>query len=157
MHVVEETPEKLVLRHRPLWLALGIAAAFFGTAYVSATLFLDGDIGGGVMIGLGALLCLGAAEFLARPAWLTLDRAHDLVTFTERGLVTRVARSRPLSGIASAEIVRGRWTAEVGDQRGARTVLRDDAGAVFTLATAHASRRDAARAAAAVNRWLGAR
>lgn len=154
MRILEESEDRLLLAHRPWAIGLGIAAAFGLTAWTSASLFADGDLPGGVMIGLGALLCLGAGAVFVRPATLLLDRTSGQVTYREAGLLGSAARSRPLSGIAAAEIARGRWSASPGAARGSRAILRADDGSVFTLASAHMSHRDAARAVAAVNRWL---
>lgn len=154
MRVTEETSDRLVLVHRPLfWGALHLVAVP-GLALIALSLARGGDWPGAAMIGAGALLAAGAAFVFVRPARIVLDRGAGRIEITEWTLAGRRTRCAALDQVTGARVGRSRETHVAGDRRASRAEITLQEG-VLPLADAYMGHRPAARAAAAINRWLG--
>jgi hypothetical protein len=154
MRVSEETADRLVLVHRPWVWGAGLLGAVAVVGWTAISLAMTGDWPGAAMIGAGAVLCAGAAFVFVRPARVVLDRRAGRIEVTEWTMLGRRARGAALDQVTGARIGRSRETFEPGDRRASRAVvvLRDG---VLPLADAYMGHRPAARAVAAINRWLG--
>lgn len=155
MRVIEETGTRLVMVHRPWATGIALVAAVAVTARVAAGLAAAGDWPGAAMIGGGAVLCAGALFVFVRPSRVTLDRAAGTLEVVEWTAAGRRLRSAPLADVTGAAVNRGRETFVPGGQRGARAVVTLRGGGSLPLADAYMARRPAARAVAAIERWLG--
>lgn len=154
MRVTEETADRLVLVHRPLvWGAL-LAVAVPVLFWISVSLGRQGDWPGMAMIGAGAVLAAGAAFVFVRPARVVLDRRAGRIEITEWTLAGRRMRGAALDQVTGARIDRSRETYKAGDRPASRAEVTLREGAL-PLADAYMGHRPAARAAAAINRWLG--
>ncbi|MFN3971289.1 MAG: hypothetical protein ACK4L4_07955 [Gemmobacter sp.] len=154
MQVEEETPGRLVLVHRPWAMGAALGVAVVAVAMMAVSLGAEGDAPGAVMIGLGAVLCAGAAFVFVRPARVVLDRGTGTVEVVEWTALGRRMRGAPLAEVTGATVSRSRGTFRPGDRRASRAVVTLRSGAVLPLAEAHMGHRPASRAVAAINRWL---
>jgi hypothetical protein len=154
MRVIEETADRLVLVHRPWIWGAGLFGSVGVVGWTAISLAMAGDWPGAAMIGAGALLAAGAAFVFVRPARVVLDRRAGRIEITEWTLAGRRGRGAALDQVTGARIGRSRETFVAGDRRASRAVvtLRDGA---LPLADAYMGHRPAARAVAAINRWLG--
>lgn len=154
MRVIEETADRLVLVHRPWLWGAGLFASVAVVGWVAVSLALAGDWPGAAMMGAGTVLCAGATFVFVRPARVVLDRSAGRIQITEWTMAGRRVRGAALDQVTGARIGRSRETFEAGDRRASRAVVTLHDGAL-PLADAYMGHRPAARAVAAINRWLG--
>ena len=153
MRIRTETPELLVLEDRPLLVALLLSAFLLIDAAVVVALVSQGDWAGVAMLGLGIPLLLAGFVFFVRRTIVFLDRGTGLVTIRVASLIRQSEESLPLADVAGAEVQVNR------SSKGSSTsvpVLLLRGGGKRPLLSVSTSGRGPGRAAAAINRWLGA-
>lgn len=154
MRIEEEGATRLVLVHRPWLLGVALVAALATVAATAWSLARAGDIAGTLMIGAGVPALAFAIHHFVRPARLVMDRGSGTVELTERTLLGPQVRRAALTDVRGAAVNRSRETYQAGDRRGSRAVILLDKG-YLPLSGAYLGHRPAARAVAAITRWLG--
>lgn len=153
MRVKSETPDLLVLEDRPVFVALLLAAFVLGDAAAVIALASQGEWAGVAMLGLGIPLLLIAGYFFVRRTIVFLDRPGNQVTIrvaTFRGQTDAVL---PLDGVVGAEVQVSRSSKGGTTQRAALVLA---GGGMRELTQVYSSGGGAARAVAAIRRWLPA-
>ena len=169
MRVVENSPDRLVLRDIPLGpglalLAVALLPMLWGWALARA----GQGTGGLFLIGIGVLIFLGCFGAFVQMLTVRLDRPSDSAQITQTGLFGRRRTNHPLSDLTGATLQSTLIKRKPGDMVGksgrrlppeprvwrAALVRRD--GTQLPLTEAYGSERTAGAFAAALNGWFGA-
>lgn len=167
MRVVRNSPDSLCLRHVPwgaglVLLAFALLPVLWGWALAGK----GETIGGLVLVAIGLILLVGCFGAFVKVQSVSLDRAANLVTIREGGLLGRRIARHPLAGIHGATLqsmLIKRKPGDASDRPGRarpeprvwRAALVRGDGAAIPLSAAYGSEATARAAAAAINAWFG--
>ncbi|MCF1707498.1 hypothetical protein L0V05_01580 [Tabrizicola sp. J26] len=169
MRVVENTPERLVLRDIPLGpgaalLAVALLPMLWGWALARA-----GQMTGGLfLIGFGVIIFLGCFGVFVQVLTVRLDRAADHAEITQTGIFGRRQTIHSLADLTGATLQSTLIRRKPGDRIGKagrrlppeprvwRTALVRRDGTHLPLTEAYGSQKTAGALAAALNGWFGA-
>lgn len=154
MRIKTDTPELLVLEDRPLMVALLLSAFVLLDVAAVFGLAAQGEWAGVAMLGLGIPLLLAGFFFFVRRTIVFFDRGAGLVTIRVATLVSQKDETLSLADVTGAEVRRN------PSSKGGSTalpILRLRGGGSKALLSVSTSGGGPGRAAAAINRWLGAK
>lgn len=155
MRIVEDSPDRLVLAHQPVWQALGSALALAVALAAALTTWSAGDELAPFLGAIG-LAGLVAALFLLQRTTATLDRPRRQVTIHRRAVLRRTVTETPLAAVRRAEIQsRVPWFNR-RLRKVHRPALELTDGNRVPLTRHYSEGPGPGRAVQAINRWLGA-
>ncbi|MFO1201381.1 MAG: hypothetical protein U1E58_01950 [Tabrizicola sp.] len=170
MKVVENTPDRLVLRDIPLGPGLLLLAFALLPMLWGWALFRAGEAKGGfILIGIGLILFFGCFGVFVKVQRITLDRSRDLAEITETGVLGRSRKAHVLKDLHGATLQSMVIRRKPGDlaEKGRigykltpeprvwRAALVHRNGHPVPLSEVYGSEKTARIAAAAINTWFG--
>lgn len=152
MKVIHRSDTLLVLEDRPWRLGLTMIVMAVGFLAFALSLFSDGEVAGGIMLGLiGVGVPLGIGSLMVQRVQLRLDRSTGLVTRTCRSVRGLTQETYPLRRLAEARVDSNRGN-NGGTHRMELRLVKPPAEVPFT--SYHSGGSQAEQMANAVNSWL---
>lgn len=154
MKLVSSSPDRLVLRARPVLMGIGVAAAMLLFAAIWLAKFFSDDHSD--LTALGLLFGLFGAVFIVfvRQEVAVFDRPSNTLTLRSVGVLGAREQFRPLAEVTKAVL---ETSANDGDSRagpGHRAVLNFSSGPPLPLSAIYRSGSGAKIAVQQINTWL---
>jgi hypothetical protein len=151
MRIVADTPELLVIDHRPWRVGIGLILFILAFTGVGLAMLLAGEGGGWWPLGVGLVLGIGSFLVLVRRIQLVLDRGHGEGRLHDRNVFRTEHLRFALIGIE--RVLVEEEPSRDGTTRRVALVVGGTAHPLTPYFSAHPSHREVADA---INDWLSA-
>lgn len=154
MRVKIDTPDRLVITHRPVILSVVLGGVILLQLWVALALGLDGNWFGTIVMLLAALVAAVLAGALIRRIDLIMDRRAGEAQLLSATLLRKTHSRWPLSQVTGAQVQ------QAFSRNGTHThrpALSLSGGRVQPLTPNFAHGADPSLVATAINRWLKGR